>query len=248
MLDLVVKCEKAREGCEWKGEIRSLDQHKQDCPLMVFHCRYSEAGCEIELPRRELKEHENDLKFHLQVITKYSHDKITALQNDVDKLTAALRNILKNNLITFKITEYRKKRNDNIVFRSPSFYTSSEGYKMEIVVCTNGKKDGLGTHISVYVKLLKGDYDDKLKWPFTGEVKIKLLNQLEDADHHKRILDISPEKDIRVGSEEGYSKFISQTALGSSYEYNTQYLKKNTLYFRVSVWTKDNKPWLHCTV
>ena len=390
MLDLVVKCEKAREGCEWEGEIRSLDQHKstclhvpvpcprecdvgsvlrgdlqshlrdycsqrdyecphclqmgryrervtshlqdcpmvltecpnegceemvphslvqahldEDCPFTALYCRYSEAGCEIELPRRELKEHENDLKFHLQVVMKlmkYSHDKIAVLQNqliaanaalqsdikklatattylqsvntslqsdvkkltadnsslqkelttanvslqsDIAKITAALQNTSKDNLLTFKVTDYRKKRDEHATFCSPSFYTSSGGYKMKILVDINGDEDG---YISVYTKLVRGDYDDKLKWPFIGEVNITLLNQLEDAGHYKRTITIPREANFCVGNNWGNPSFLHRLHLRYNEKHYTQYLKDDTLYFRVSVWTKDNKPWLHCTV
>ena len=372
MLDLVVKCEKAREGCEWEGEIRSLDQHKstclhvpvpcprecdvgsvlrgdlqshlrdycsqrdyeyphclqmgryrervtshlqdcpmvptecpnegceemvprslvqahldEDCPFTVLQCRYSEAGCKVQLPRRDLVEHESDLKLHLHVVVKYSQNEMTALQSqlttankslqsdvkkltianaslqndvqklmrensslqcDIRKLTAALQNTLKDNVLTFKITDYKKKRDENIIFHSPSFYTSSEGYKLKFKVYTNGNEDGEGAHISVYVHLIRGEYDFMLNWPFVGEITITLLNQLEDDNHHEKIFNITPEKNLRVGNGRGYPHFIHQLALPYSDKYFTQYLKNNTLYFRVSVWTKDNKPWLHCTV
>ena len=330
VLNLVVKCEGAKNGCEWEREIRSLDQHKStclhvpvpcprecdvgsvlrgdlqshlqdycsqrdyecphclqmgryselvtshlekcpmvltkcpnegctkmmfspkipahvanDCPFTVLPCRYSEAGCKVQLPRKDLEEHEKDLKLHLQVAT----TKIAALQKDVDKLTTALQNTLKDNLITFKITEYRKKRHENTVFCSPSFYTSSEGYKMEIVVVTNGNEDGKGTHISVLANLIRGDHDDRLNWPFVGKVTITLLNQLEDDGHLEKTLDITPENNVCVGNSRGYPKFIRQSRLRLNTENNTQYLMNDTLYFRASVAsTSCDKPWLHCTV
>ena len=35
----------------------------------------------------------------------------------------------------------------------------------------------------MYVYLLQGEFDDQLKWPFQGNVSIKLVNQEEDRDH-----------------------------------------------------------------
>ena len=40
--------------------------------------------------------------------------------------------------------------------------------------------------ISVLASLMKGRNDENSSWPFTGEVTITLLNQLEDENHHTR--------------------------------------------------------------
>ena len=34
--------------------------------------------------------------------------------------------------------------------------------------------------MSVFVSVMRGEYDDRLKWPFTGEVTIRLLNVKSD--------------------------------------------------------------------
>ena len=66
---------------------------------------------------------------------------------------------------------------------SPPFYTSPGGYKMCIKVHADGSGDAADTHVSVYVYLMRGKNDDNLPWPFTGEVTVTLLNQLEDENH-----------------------------------------------------------------
>ena len=330
MLDLVVKCEKAREGCEWEGEIRSIDQHKstclhvpvpcprecdvgsvlrgdlqshlqdycyerihacphcnefgkyservtshledclmvptecpnegceemvprslvqahldEDCPFTVLPCSYVEAGCEIELPRRELQEHQDDNQFHLQVIAQSSREKTAALQTSVQQLTAACASLksdvkkltrtntsLQKKLAvatqslqsdvelltgavqkTFKITGYRTKKANNTVYQSPPFYTSCEGYRMCIRVFVNGYNEGMGTHISAYAVLLKGDYDDKLSWPFVGEVTVTLLNQLEDTNHYVQKIKIEQENKLTAGYGWGCAKFIAHSKL-----------------------------------
>ena len=47
-----------------------------------------------------------------------------------------------------------------------------------------------GSHLAICVCLMKGEYDDSLKWPFRGEVTIQLLNQLDDdgGHHEERIV------------------------------------------------------------
>ena len=54
---------------------------------------------------------------------------------------------------------------------------------MCLKVYANGVGEDKGTHVSVYVYLMRGDNDDNLKWPFKGTIKVSLLNQLEDGQH-----------------------------------------------------------------
>ena len=42
-----------------------------------------------------------------------------------------------------------------------------------------------GTHISVYINIMPGEYDDTLEWPLRADFFVYLMNQLEDNDHYK---------------------------------------------------------------
>ena len=50
----------------------------------------------------------------------------------------------------------------------------------------NGSGSGAGTHVSVFVCLMCGEYDDDLPWPFRGDVTIQLLNQRRDKGHEEK--------------------------------------------------------------
>ena len=130
---------------------------------------------------------------------------------------------------------------------SPSYYISPNGYRMNIRVDANGCGEGEGTHVSVFAQVVKGDYDDQLKWPFSRTVTFALLNQLEDEDHHIRTLKVIPESNMRAGSQgHGYRQFIPHSALSYDEVKKTQYLKDDTLHFRMSTSAEetDHKPWL----
>ena len=49
---------------------------------------------------------------------------------------------------------------------SPSFYTSKYGYKLSLKLYINGDKTVRNTHLSLYVTIMRGEYDSLLKWPF----------------------------------------------------------------------------------
>ncbi len=147
----------------------------------------------------------------------------------------------------FKVTGYSARKATPYDYFSDSFYTSPGGFNMWIRIYPNGYDTGTGTHISVLAKLLEGSYDASLSWPFLGTVTFTLLNELSDENHHTKTLKFNKKTDRNIGDGRGYPRFISQSALSHDPEKNTQYLKNDTLYFRVSVQVKDSKPWLTCT-
>ena len=93
----------------------------------------------------------------------------------------------------------------------------------------------------MHAPILKGEYDDELKWPFIGTVTYTLLNQLEDRNHHTMTLSISSKHNARIGSRWGFSIFIPHSALAHD---PVKYLKDDKLYFRLTVEVADHKPWL----
>ena len=50
------------------------------------------------------------------------------------------------------------------------------------------------------------------------------------------------------GNGRGHLQYIPHSELSRNPASNTQYLKDDTLYFRISVEVSDHKPWLECTV
>ena len=204
-------------------------------------CKYAGIGCEKEIPRKDLEQHEKDDSFHLHLALE------TINEQQVKKRSC-----------TFEMPEFGRHKSSKCTWYSPPFYTCPGGYKMCIEVDVNGKGDGAGTHVSVYIYLMKGKNDNNLPWPFTGEVTITLLNQLEDENHHIHTVSFSSDMDTesnrRVVEGErslglGYSAYIAYDQLDFDATKNRQYLKDDSLYFKIEVQTtKAMKPWLTCTV
>ena len=84
------------------------------------------------------------------------------------------------------------------------FYTHPHGYKKFLRVNANGHGDGEGSHISVFVHLMRGEFDDHLKWPFRGDITIQLLNQLEDKkqQHHTETIHFNDKTPDSVASRD----------------------------------------------
>ena len=92
--------------------------------------------------------------------------------------------------VVFKLCNVTSKIKKNILWFSVPFFAFKEGYKMSLVLRMGGYKTGKGTHVSFYVRPMKGPHDDKLEqsghWPLRGTFTIELLNQLNDSDHHSQ--------------------------------------------------------------
>jgi len=85
--------------------------------------------------------------------------------------------------VIIKISEYTMKQSNKIEMFSVPFYTHGKGY--HICLCVNTSRHSFSyTSLSVYVYLMKGLYDDQLKWPLKGYCEVKLLNQIGDSEHH----------------------------------------------------------------
>ena len=145
--------------------------------------------------------------------------------------------------LEFTMSDFEEHKANNDEWFSPPFYTHTHGYKLCIKVSANGLHDGKGTHVSIYLRIMRGEYDDDLQWPFQGCVSFQLLNQLEDRNHHSGIVDAyvktAPHINKRVVDNEraqlgpGLELFLAHTELGLKVVENCQYLKNDQLRIRV---------------
>ena len=132
------------------------------------------------------------------------------------------------------------KRVDDIWYSVP-FYSGIDGYKLYLRVDADGYDTYKGTHVSVYAGITKGENDERLQWPFNGEITIELLNWREDKGHVEKIIDhynaqIDRRRRVTEGERalpRGYD-FISFADLHYSPNNNTEYLHNDTLCFIVS--------------
>ena len=129
----------------------------------------------------------------------------------------------------------------NAIWQSKPFYTSVDGYKLQLNVYANGIGSGAGTHLTLYVFLMKGDNDDKLSFPFNSNIKVQILNILSDSNHRERTIDhynAPVEARTRVTEGEiapdawGIDQFISHTELLDNTN-NVKFIDNDKLYIRL---------------
>jgi len=59
-----------------------------------------------------------------------------------------------------------------------SFYSRHNGNKMYIRAYLSGDGVGFSTHLSVFFVLMRGEYDELLKWPVENKVSSILVDQI----------------------------------------------------------------------
>ena len=133
------------------------------------------------------------------------------------------------------MTEYSKYKGDN--WFSPPFYSGPRGYKMCLCVGHKVSEGSLRVeYLSVCVYLMRGEYDDRLVWPFRGDITVQLVNQSSVQNHQECTLKFddkcSISSCIRVTSGERAMSGSEQHSF-ALYSENT-YIKGDCVKFRVT--------------
>ena len=168
----------------------------------------------------------------------------------IRELEVRQENICTNGKFLWKISNYSvlvqqsqaKKEKEKLC--SPPFYTGQYGYKLRAEAFLNGLGQGKGSHLSLYVVIMKGEYDAILPWPFQQRVDFILIDQDDDAparqnkvwklscernsDYFKR-----PNRSKSLGF--GCPKFVSLETLKTR-----NYIKDDTVFIKIEVEPTDN--------
>ena len=245
------KCQRFLKVCPNKCstdtiERRFLQHHLQEkCPLQEIPCKYTFAGCQATVERKAMQEHLDENKDeHLDMTV----SKCKNLEAKLTDMTLALAKMVTKPFFNpppdIVMNEFERRKKESERWFSPAFYTHVGGYKMCFNIDANGLDIGEGTHVSVGVWMMKGEFDSHLKWPFKGEITVELVNQKEGGENHERNIGhtYSEERDSvfqrvtereRAGKGWGYPQFISHADLYKP-ENGKEYLLNDTLIFRVT--------------
>ena len=230
----VVDCDFKGVGCEIRLPRKDLSTHHTES-LVAHVLLQTKRLMDLEIENKQLKQQVEKLK----VVPKVLHHHMTMqptiskLQQQVEMLTKDLWEYqTKTSLCPQQLTmtNFEQHKKDGDEWHSPPFYSHPKGYKMCLVVYAGGNGDGANTHVSVFLKLMKGEYDEELKWPLIGKFKIQLLSQNEDERHITGEITfdtgISAIACSRVVDGEqyktglGFRKFIPHTELKPTYLQN----------------------------
>ena len=125
---------------------------------------------------------------------------------------------------------------------SDAFYTEtrtkSYGYKFKVRIDPNGQGSAKNTHLSVFIVVMKGEYDAILPWPSSKKVKFTLIDQQQDPGKRENVamefITNSLPNFVRPVTKEnagrGFREFISHKKLNSR-----RYIVDDTLFLQVQI-------------
>ena len=157
-----------------------LQDHIKHSPAKVEECNYCYMvqGCSSRVqPNAVCKIIDNILgPLSIQV-----HEMVNALQKQrkvLDKLySSTSKPVVYQDLPEFQMKNFQHYYNNHQTFRSKPFYTHFGGYKMHLRVDGYGAGNEEGHHLCVAVVLMKGPFDDRLEFPFRGEITVQLFKR-----------------------------------------------------------------------
>ena len=240
----VINCDFQYAGCEAQLPRKDLPAHLAEnlvthMTLMAAHSQQRAAEKDKQIA---------DLKLETQLLKSALAERESEIarlnaKQEEDRLQLETLQVYAGLPIELVLTEFEKYKENSDPWCSKPFYTHSNGYKLCLRVDANGHGDGKGTHISVTMYLMRGEFDDQLRWPFQGAVYFQLLNQLQDSSHFADVFDFGIATGPHINrvtagaaASMGYgeSSFLPHSELGRNRALNHQFLKDDCLCFRVT--------------
>ena len=145
-----------------------------------------------------------------------------------------------------QILKNSKNEGKEIIYSDP-FYTKTEtdgfGYKLKVLIYPDGTGDGKNTHLSVFIIIMKGEYDAILPWHFSKKVMFTLIDQQDELGKRENktmeFIGQNTSSFTRPTTEEnigiGFPCFISHEELKSQH-----YIVDDTLFLQVEIRSTSN--------
>ena len=228
-------------GCDVKVMRKDMTAHIAQS--LAYHLSLQAVSHKELLDKQTAMQKEIDgLREKLDEKTSELNDEVEALKEDCSDLKSkqeSLHTHISIIPVHLVLNNFVAKRKAGEIWYSQPFYSTPHGCRMRLKVYTNGHNAGKGTHISVYIQMLPGDFDHQLVWPFRGTIFVDLLDQSGDGDDWTERFEFDgqmlPETTPQVqkgnkNTEFGIDKYITlETVRVSFYD-----LENDSLYFKVT--------------
>ena len=166
----------------------SVNERQLDVAKQQLASRTDEAMVKLQRKIEEIEHHSQlKLEMNLQQTMEQMQWALhlnSRVSNDDDQIFPAI----------IKLSEFERKKDDEMYWYSDTFYTHVDGYNLKLKVFPNGHDVGEYAYLSVYLYMEEGDDDDVLRWPMKKTLKVKLLNQISDTQHHSEMHSITAKR------------------------------------------------------
>jgi hypothetical protein len=240
--------------CYWQGTLKQLKTHLiKDCKILpqaeVIQNRLSELEQQItnvstnistleDLTTKITSQQQKIVQLEQQS-SQYQQD-ITELKQQISEITS-ITNINNRNYgeLIWKIDNYNEKLLEAKVgiqtaIYSPSFYSKQYGHHLKIKMYLDGDSFGKGSHISVYIMVCKGEFDNIIKWPLNAVFHFTVINQEVAGDDFFESIITEPASNSSqkpVSSRNiptGYPLFLPQKDL-------KKFIKDDVIFLKINV-------------
>ena len=150
-----------------RREVESHLQAAMRLHLDLACVKLSDSQKKFEETTKKLEKRVNALEKHLH----YFEEKCESFTWRIDGFSEVLR---------------KAESGEETVKESSPFYRY--GYKFKLRINPNGNDTAKNTHLSVFLKIMKGEYDASLTWPFHKKVTFTLIDQQENANDRENIV------------------------------------------------------------
>ncbi|XP_066294257.1 TNF receptor-associated factor 1-like [Branchiostoma lanceolatum] len=125
-----------------------------------------------------------------------------------ERRIAALQQAGVDGTLDWKIQNFSSSRQDGKVVNSPLIITRQGGYEMGLRIYPNGDGMGKGTHLSLELLMMRGEYDEILDWDskFRPKITVEIVAK-RAGDNVVKVLPVpssgfkQPTSDMYVASE-----------------------------------------------
>ena len=237
--------------CGAESKIRRKDKSihlSQECLLQETECPYPQYGCEVKVQRRNLEQHEKEyMHKHMKLTINNMECKVMSLQKENEELRdkylkfqsllipiISRLGVKKNFEWTISGVENKISQKE-ITYNDP-FYVGL--YKLHGCIDWDYKDN----HVGLFLYIMKGEWDDALRWPIKYKSSLVLINQLDANNNHHKEFEVTDKtigevpkcfekpKSFRNERGYGYSKFISQADI-----LKEKYCKDDSIELNISV-------------
>lgn len=177
-----IEIECKNEGCSVRTVRSAMATHLAVCSKEPIPCSYNGVGCREHFLRENKTKHEEErVRDHLEMTSNHLGKVVFHLTHTEAQLKALKGGVETSGVVKLVTTMMNGAESVNACF-----YTCRGGHKLCLNVVyydSNNPSCQLGNgHLEIRVALMKGRYDDVIKWPFKGRLRVQLLNQEVDID------------------------------------------------------------------
>jgi hypothetical protein len=234
-------------GQHHTASLQRTEQHHIEVAITNIEERVTRLTSEFGNLLADFQKLKNDIQMKNRVteetVTKVQHS-TKELQDYYGELAMSMQTLQASgygSVYVWKIPDFQRRRRDSVLGKTISlysapFYTSRHGYKFCMRVYLNGDGTGRGSHISLFICMMKGDFDPLLPWPFTQTITLCLVAQDPRARDIKQSFKADGESSSfkrptsEMNTASGCPQFCPLSVLD-----NPAYLREDTLYLKASV-------------